>query len=64
MENWSWPGTLQPGDVAEIPLKYWVRSPFANVTFELLVVAFVQDEQEGDWDDNSERLGQVPGFTA
>lgn len=62
--NWSWSGTLQPSDVAEIPLKYWVRSPFANVTFELLVVAFVQDEQEGDWDDNSERLGQVPGFTA
>lgn len=53
---------LHPGQTVEIPLRYYVNQPFANVQFNLLVAATVVDQHEGDYDDNSERLGHVPWF--
>lgn len=60
--TWTYTGTLQPGESVEIPLRYYVTYPFANVAYELYVAVTVADETEGDWDDNMELMGTVDGF--
>lgn len=62
MFSWTYNGTLQPGQSVEIPFKYYVNYPFANVNYELFIAAIVMDEMQGDYDDNSERMGTVEGF--
>ncbi len=60
--TWTYAGTLQPGESVEIPLRYYVTYPFANVDYELFVAVTVLDEMEGDYDDNMELMGTVKGF--
>ena len=60
--TWTYAGTLQPGESVEIPLRYYVTYPFANVDYELFVAVTVLDEMDGDYDDNMERMGTVDGF--
>ena len=59
--TWSYAGTLQPGESVEIPLRYYVNSPFWNVQYELLVAVTVLDEMDGDSDDNHEHMGVTQG---
>ncbi|WP_178945485.1 hypothetical protein [Kocuria sp. TGY1127_2] len=56
-------GQLGPGQSLEIPLRYFVNPPFVHVAFNVLVAAWVEDERDGDYDDNSLRIGHVP-FTS
>ena len=60
--NWVYSGTLGPGESVEIPLRYYVTRPFANVDYELFVAVTVNDQMPGDYDDNMELMGTVNGF--
>ncbi|WP_129657618.1 hypothetical protein [Rothia uropygialis] len=53
-------GQLTPGQTIEIPLRYFVDPPFVHVAFNVLVAGWVEDERDGDYDDNSLRIGHVP----
>lgn len=60
--RWAYAGTLKPGESYTFPFKYYVNYPFANVDYELFVAATVVDEMDGDYDDNTERMGSTRGF--
>lgn len=55
--TWRYAGTVQPGERVELPLKYYVNYPFANVDYEVLLTASVDGQ-----DDAANRLGTVKGF--
>lgn len=57
-------GALRPGQSIDIPLRYFVNPPFVHAEFNVLVAAWVEDQQEGDYDDNSLRIGHVPWVSA
>ncbi|MBM7051230.1 MULTISPECIES: hypothetical protein [unclassified Rothia (in: high G+C Gram-positive bacteria)] len=60
--TWAYAGVLKPGEEFTFEFKYHVNYPFWNVDYELFVAATVNDQTEGDYDDNSERMGTVPHF--
>lgn len=62
--TWIFQGTLAPGASVELPMSYYVRSPFSNVAsqFNVLVGVSVVDAVADDRDDLSERMGLVPPF--
>ena len=62
--SWIYSGTLNPGESVEIPLRYYVTRPFANVDYELFVAVTVEDQMDGDYDDTMELMGTVNGFIA
>lgn len=62
--TWVYSGILAPGESVEIPLRYYVNYPFANVDYELFVFVNVIDEMAGDEEENDfdEKMGTVDGF--
>ncbi|MDY3048668.1 MAG: hypothetical protein SOR40_02695 [Rothia sp. (in: high G+C Gram-positive bacteria)] len=61
--DWTYQGVLGPGQTLEIPLRYYVTWPFANVDYELFLAATVLDPLGASQDNTSEIMGTVNGFT-
>lgn len=59
--TWVYSGSIQPGESVEIPLRYYVTYPFANVDYELYVEATV-DSPNGAPAAKDTRMGTVKGF--
>ena len=63
--QWSYVGTLNPGETLTLTLRYWVSSPFAHATAtQMLVSAMVNDQTQNDYDDNSAKTNYAPSFAA
>lgn len=61
--QYAYAGTLAPGAQLTLPLYYYVERPFSNLAdFTVYVRGTVVDQTGGDTDDNSARIGLVPGF--
>lgn len=62
--EWSYTGVIAPGAAVTLPWEYWVRTPFWNVQFQVLVTATVVDDDPDAPDNVSQKIGQSPSFTA
>lgn len=61
--SYTYSGTLAPGAQITLPLFYYVDRGFSNLAdFTVYVRGTVVDQTGGDTDDNSARIGLVPGF--
>lgn len=59
--TWIYSGSIKPGESVEIPLRYYVTYPFANVDYELYVEATV-DSPNGAPAVTDAMMGTVKGF--
>lgn len=59
--TWIYSGSIQPGESVEIPLRYYVTYPFANVDYELYVEATVESPNRAPAT-TAAMMGTVKGF--